>query len=73
MGHGFDSQQEQDFSLLQSVQTGSWAHLTSYAVGTGAISPGVKRLGLEADHSTPYSAEAKKCGLVPPFPYVFIA
>jgi hypothetical protein len=36
-GYGleFDSRQEQDFSLLYSVQTGSDAHPACYPVGTG--------------------------------------
>jgi hypothetical protein len=43
------------------VQTGSGAHPDSYPMGTGgAVSPGVKRPGREADHSHPTSAEAKK-------------
>jgi hypothetical protein len=29
-----------DFSLLQSVQTGSGAHVASYALGTGGFIPG---------------------------------
>jgi hypothetical protein len=31
----------------------------SYTMGTGAVSPGVKRQGREADHSPPSSAEVK--------------
>jgi hypothetical protein len=30
-------------------------------MGTGALSLGVKRLGREADHSPPSSAEVKEC------------
>jgi hypothetical protein len=48
------------FSLLRSVQTGSEDHPTSYPVGTGAISQGVKRPGYETDHSPPPNAEVKK-------------
>jgi hypothetical protein len=32
----------------------------SYSMGAGALSPGVKRMGREADHSPPPSAEVKK-------------
>jgi hypothetical protein len=32
----------------------------------GALSPGVKLLGREADHSTPSSAEVKNVGPIPP-------
>jgi hypothetical protein len=39
----------------------------------GALSPGVKRQGREADHSPPSSAEVKKDGAIPPPPYVFMA
>jgi hypothetical protein len=48
------------FSLLQAVQTGSGVQITSYPVGTGGFSPGVKRQGREADHSPSTSAEVKK-------------
>jgi hypothetical protein len=42
------------------VQTGSGVHLSSYQMGTGGSSPGIKRPGREADHSPPASAEVKK-------------
>jgi hypothetical protein len=35
--HGVDSRQEQDFSLLHTVQTGSGAHPASYPMGTGGV------------------------------------
>jgi hypothetical protein len=35
---------------------------------TGALSPGFKRLGLEANHSPPSIAEVKK-GVMPPLPH----
>jgi hypothetical protein len=50
----------QEFSLLHIVQNGSGAHPASYPMGTGAFSPGVKRPGLEADHSPPTSAEGQE-------------
>jgi hypothetical protein len=47
-------------TFRHSVQTGSGAHPTSYPMGTGAISLGIKRPGREADHSPPSSAEVKE-------------
>jgi hypothetical protein len=38
-----------EFSPLHVVQIGSRAHPASYAMGTEALSLGVKRPGLEAD------------------------
>jgi hypothetical protein len=35
---------------------------------TGALSPAVKWLGLETDHSYPISAEVTNGGAVPPLP-----
>jgi hypothetical protein len=56
----------QEFSLLHVVQTGSGAHPDFY-------SPGVKRLGREADHSPPTSAEVKKTWIYTSIPsYVFM-
>jgi hypothetical protein len=34
----------------------------------GALSPGIKRQGLEADHSSPTNAEVKNSGALPPLP-----
>jgi hypothetical protein len=73
---GFDSLKGQGLSLLQSVHTGSGAHPVSYTMGTGggAISPGKKRPGREADHSPQSSAEIKKCwSYASILPYVFMA
>jgi hypothetical protein len=36
-----------------------------------AISPGLKPLGSEADHSFPPTAEAKKSEPIPPLPYTY--
>jgi hypothetical protein len=41
-------------------QTGSEVHPTSYPMGTGALSPGLKWPGREVDQSSPTSAEVKK-------------
>jgi hypothetical protein len=62
---GFDSRKVQDISLLNSVQTGSGAHSASYVMGTGALSPGVKRLGRKTDQSPPCSVEVNG-GAIPP-------
>jgi len=43
-----------------SVQTGYGAHTAFYRMGTGAVTPRVKRPGREADHSPSSSAEGKK-------------
>jgi len=48
------------FSLHhRCVQTGSGVHRASYAVGAGALSPGVEQPVREADHSPPLDAEIK--------------
>jgi hypothetical protein len=56
------------------VQTGSGVHPTSCTMGNGGSFPGVKRPGLEADHSPPASAEVKKMWIYTSTPpYVFMA
>jgi hypothetical protein len=35
-----------------------------------ALSPGVKRLGLEADHSPSSNVEVKNGGAIPPLPHM---
>jgi hypothetical protein len=45
----------EDFSSSPCVQTGSGAHPASYPMGTG----GKARLGRDADHLPPSSAEVK--------------
>jgi hypothetical protein len=48
----------EDFSSSLCVQTGSWAHPTSYTMGTGGPFPrGKARTGRDADHSPPSSAK----------------
>jgi hypothetical protein len=48
----------EDFSSNLRVQTGSGAHPASCTMGTGGPFPGSKaRLGRDADHSPPSSAE----------------
>jgi hypothetical protein len=73
-GSEFESRWRQVFSLLHIVQTGSGAHPAYYRMGTKALSPGVKRPGREADHSSPTSTEVKKTWIYPSTPpYVFIS
>jgi hypothetical protein len=59
-----------DFSVLHSVHTGSGDHPASYRVGAGALYPGVKRPGREADHSPSPSDEVENGGSIPPLPNV---
>jgi hypothetical protein len=61
-------EEERDFSPFRNLKIRSAAHPASYTMGTGAISPVIKRLGSEADHSTPPSTEVKNCGAIPPLP-----
>jgi hypothetical protein len=51
-----------------SSRPGSGVHATSYPMGTGALSPGVKRPGCESDHSPPTSTEVKKIWIYTPTP-----
>jgi hypothetical protein len=61
-------------NFLHVVQTGFGAHPASYPVGTGALSPGVKQPGREADHSPPAIAEVKKMWInTSTPPYFFMA
>jgi hypothetical protein len=50
----------QEFSLLHVVQAGSGATQRPLQWVLGALSPGLKRPGREAHHSSPTSAEIKK-------------
>jgi len=58
---GFDSWQGQGraFSLCPCIQPGSEAHPATFSVGTGVLSPGVKRPGREAYDSPASRAEVK--------------
>jgi hypothetical protein len=65
---------EETASLRHRSQTGSRVHVDSYAMGTGGLSPGVKRPGREAEHSPPSSPEVKNArNNTSTPPYVFIA
>jgi hypothetical protein len=60
--------------LLHIVHTLPEAHPASSPMGIRDSSLGVKRLGREADHSPPTSAEVKDCGAIHPLPpYAFMA
>jgi hypothetical protein len=73
-GTEFKSQYGQEVSLLHIIQTGSWAHPTSHPIGTGALSPGLKRQRCETDHSPPTIPEVKKAWIyTSTLPHVFIA
>lgn len=54
----FDSRKGREI-FLHSVFTGSGVPLASYPEAAGALSPMVKRAGLEADHWLPFSGEVK--------------
>jgi hypothetical protein len=61
----------ENFSLYHRVQ---WGPPTSYPMGTGALSLGMKRPGREADDSPPSSAEIKNAwSYTSTPPYVFMA
>jgi hypothetical protein len=64
----------QKFSFVHVAQTGSGVHPPFYTMGTGDLSPGVKRSGPEADHAPPASAEVKKMWIYTSTPpYAFMA
>ncbi|PNF15383.1 hypothetical protein B7P43_G01010 [Cryptotermes secundus] len=69
----FQARWWQKCPLLHVVHTCSRAHSSSYPMGTGALSLGVKRPGREADHSPPTSVEVKKMWIytfTPPFAFM---
>jgi hypothetical protein len=60
--------------LIYAVQTSRAAHLASYPICTGVVSPGVKRPGREADQSSPSNAEVKNAlSYTSTPPYIVIA
>jgi hypothetical protein len=65
---GFDSRQELEI-FLYSTASSSGDHLASHPVGPRGSSPGVRRLGREADHSPPSSAKVKNGGAIPSLPH----
>jgi hypothetical protein len=74
MSEGLDFDPCKAKNFLHVVQIGSGVHTASYTVGTGALSPGIKRPGCEADHSPATSGEVKKMWTyISTPPYVFMA
>jgi hypothetical protein len=64
---GFDSRQEQDFSMLHRVQTGSGAHPASCTVGTGGSFPRGKATGgLKLTTHLQLVPRSRKCGSIQP-------
>jgi hypothetical protein len=59
-GLEFESRWEQEYSLFRVVDTGSGVSQPPIQWAPGALYPGVKRQGREADHSPPATAEVKK-------------
>jgi hypothetical protein len=73
-GLEFESRCGQELLLLYIVQTDSGVHRISNPMGTGALSPEVKRQKREADHSPLTSAEVKRTWIYTSTPpYVFMA
>jgi hypothetical protein len=67
----FESQESQEISFLQSIQTGSGAH--PYQMDMRGSFPWGKRPGREADHSPQTSAEVKKTWIytyTPPYAFM---
>jgi hypothetical protein len=54
-----------DFPFLPGV----WGRPNLLHMDTGEFSPGIKQLGLEANHSPPHSAEVKIVEAIPPLPH----
>jgi hypothetical protein len=67
-GPGLDSRQGQDIFLLFLVYTDSGSTQPPIQCVPRFISPGVKRRGRDADHSSPHSDESRISGGIPPFP-----
>jgi hypothetical protein len=69
LGYGLDDRSSRvrfpagagNFSLHHRVQNGSGAHPASYPMGNTGSFPEAKRLGHDADHLPPSSAEVKEC------------
>jgi hypothetical protein len=64
----------QEFLLLHIVNTDFEVHSSSYSMGTGTLSKGVKRQGREADHSPLTNAAVREKWIYTPTPpYAFMA
>jgi hypothetical protein len=66
----FDSRQGKIFIFFTASRP-PLEHIQPIQWVPGALFPGVKRPGLEADHSPPSSAEFKNGGTIPPLPHMF--
>jgi hypothetical protein len=66
---GFHSRQEQEIFLSPTGSGPALGHIQPPIKWvSGILSQGVMRLGREADHSPPSSAEVKNCGATPLLP-----
>jgi hypothetical protein len=66
---GFDSRHGQVIFLFSAASRPTpGAHPALYLKITEALSPGVRRLGREADHLFPTNAEIKYGGVILPLP-----
>jgi hypothetical protein len=68
-GTGYIFRQGLDI-LLYRVEVGSGSHPTSFRVGTGILTPGVKRLGHGAEYLPPSCAEVQNGGAISSFPHM---
>jgi hypothetical protein len=66
---GFDSRPGQNIALFYNVQTGLGVHPAPYPICTAYSFCGGKAAGREADYS-PFSAEVKDGGSIPPLPHM---
>jgi hypothetical protein len=58
---------ERDFSLLHSIQTGSWIHSASYPMKAVLSFRGLKRSGREADHYRGH--DYSSCTFIPSYTF----
>jgi hypothetical protein len=67
---GFDFRQGQEILLYSTASRPTrWSTQAPIQWALGAISPGVKRQGREADHSPPSNDEVNNGGVIPPLPH----
>jgi hypothetical protein len=74
-GSEFESRQGKKYSLLHVVQTGSGAHPAPLQWVPVVISPGVKRMGRETNHSPKTSAKVMKTWIytyIPPYAFMVL-
>jgi hypothetical protein len=73
-GYGLDGRgsipgRDKIFLFSRESRSALWPTRLPIQWVRGAVSPGVKRQGREADHLPPSSAEVKKGGAIPPLPH----